>query len=148
MDLKMMMLFLFLLVILIVNLIKYNNRNKGFSVPTSISNKYKKSKISTSKIKIRSNRYFEDIEESVFLDVKMSEGMFGSNDTSRRQMKVICILVYEKPYRSGIRKLVSPPINLQEDTLRNILTEVKEIEVYIDPDNEENYYFDLSFLKY
>ncbi|ASZ09777.1 hypothetical protein KTO58_27090 [Chitinophaga pendula] len=78
--------------------------------------------------------------------VQMLDALAGK-EHSQEIRREGCYLVYAyKDSAGAVKKLVSPYIGMDHATLSFKLLAQKEISIYINPVNTEEYYFDISFL--
>ena len=96
-------------------------------------------------IVIKSREYWED-QDVELSGTAMLDAMYGREELNSKQRKVISALLYEGEYNGKTVKYHSSPIYQDELTIRAALSNIKEVKVYVDPNDESNYYFDISSL--
>lgn len=97
---------------------------------------------------VRHSSYFEergtddDLEYEVFSYYHPS---YNSTPTYEKVNQVV--LIWETTYQDVKRRFISPFLDKDETTVRFKMAAAKNTTLYVDPENVENYFFDISFLE-
>jgi len=106
----------------------------------------RKIKVEIEKCIIKPVQHWEKKEEKGALEIKMLDALSGREAIKDVQVNG-CYIIYEYELQGDTKKkLVSPFINKDHVTLSFLLQGQKEIFIYMNPDNSDEYYFDLEFL--
>ncbi|WP_170302606.1 hypothetical protein [Chitinophaga oryziterrae] len=90
-------------------------------------------------------KYTDEIKNNASLEVQMLDGLIGKKTADTQSMNV-CYLVYCYEVDGKRVKMASPPIYKDRITIHYLLEQKKNISIYVDRENKDNYYFDLEFL--
>jgi hypothetical protein len=133
-----------ILVSLIVGVYQYKMKIFGSYIPP---NPLKKNGLlvllNPEDIVIKSRNYWEDQEVEISR-TNMIDSIYGREKPIQKEKKVVSVLVYEGQHNGKLVKYVSPPLYKNEESIRSIMSRLKSITVYVDRENENNYYFDIT----
>jgi hypothetical protein len=113
---------------------------------TQLKNRGDRIYVDFSKCEIKENSYSEEINESETLQGSAILGsLYPSQNVEHREV-VQSVIVFESIYNGKTIKFLSPIIPKDKTTLLFLLYAQKETYIYLDPKDEDTYYFDLEFL--
>ena len=127
-------------------------RKKDFSrrkykLPNEIKSKYRKISLSTDKMEILANDYYEENIEGGNYRVKTIDALYDSNRNYSEVHKFASVIVYNNYVVMGKKyRLRSETIDSNPNDIGEKLKKKGIIDIYFDEKNIENHYFDLSFL--
>ena len=126
---------------------KRNFTRKKYRLPDEIKSRYKKISLSTDKMEILTNDYFEEDFEAGNYEVKAIDALYDSNRNYSQVHKFASALVYNNYLVMGKKyRLRSETIDLRPDDIEEKLRKKETIDIYLDEKDIKNHYFDLSFL--
>ncbi|MGN6495708.1 MAG: hypothetical protein ACTHLE_27200 [Agriterribacter sp.] len=136
-----------LIIGLILGAIKYKKQSSKFNLDIPLVKTGKQLIINFADCEIKSRRYFEEKQGSVW--PSRTEIMDGFYDNRKEPVKIekeVSVILYRRPMLGRILEYKSDPVYISEAILRNILDEKRTTIIYVDRENPNKYYFDLSFL--
>jgi hypothetical protein len=147
----MIKLLLLFVAIIIVIIVKYIQLKRKESLNRTSKNYFLKERgkvlsIKPDELLVKSNNYWEE-KGSEVSKITMVDALYNSERNFPQEQKFRTVLIYDGLVNDRPVKYISPSINLDEVTLRYRLFNVPEVKIYIDKQNGNNYYFDLSFLQ-
>ena len=96
-------------------------------------------------IKIKTREY--SIESDVGMSrSSMLDSLYQPERNTIKENKIISVLIYEGNRNGKVVRYTSSPVYKDEISIRFYLSQQKAIKIYIDPSNQDNYYFDVSFI--
>lgn len=93
-----------------------------------------------------SNFQQEIINDGIPSRIEMLDALYDGNRNYKTQEIQQTYIIFYKQYKGKSYKFVSPAINQNEDVIKRYIDTQKGVDLYIDPINPANYYFDLAYL--
>lgn len=97
---------------------------------------------------IRSRDYFESsVMDTIPSRMDMLDSLYGGPNDEKKIKKVVSVITYKYKDETGQTiEYRSEPIYASEDTIRySFLNSKRDLIIYVDPNNKNNYYFDVNF---
>ena len=119
-----------------------------YSLPPELTNSYNKLTLPISELTVLDRNYTDQVDDNSYSDIAIADALYDPERNVRHVEKWVSVLVYE-PYlfRGKSYRLNSISIDMDKKMLSDRLRrELTSIDVYIDPQDPRNHYFDLSFL--
>lgn len=106
-----------------------------------------KVKVNLDECEILTNNYVKENSPSDYNSVSIFD-LFNSNDASNGNQELSqSVIVYKKELNNAIITYYSPVVYKDASTLRFHMGSQKHTYIYINKDNPESYFFDISFLE-
>ena len=105
-----------------------------------------KIKLTLDNVEVKSRSYQQEIINDGFpTRIEMLDSLYDNNRNHKTELVQQTYIVYYKKYNDEMYKFVSHATSQNVDTLKRHIESQKGIELYIDPKNPTNYYFDFSY---
>ncbi|HMI63692.1 MAG TPA: hypothetical protein VK518_22405 [Puia sp.] len=131
---------------LVKGLAKYRKAKSDLKSQDHLKETGKKISVSLEDCEIKSGQ-LSDVSEQDFFPtrVEILDSMHNTR-TPKTNAITVYYLIYRQTRSGGDFRFISQPINMSIESLRLRMERQKQTDIYIDPINENKYYFDLSFL--
>jgi hypothetical protein len=144
---KLLLLFIGIVLVIVVRYFQLKRKVIKNNLPQNYSLKKngKILRVNTSELQVKSNHYWENNEIPISR-ISMVDSFYDNEKNFLQDQRFSTVIVYEGNLNGHAVKYVSPEVNMDDVTLRYRLLSVSEVSIYIDPNDDNKYYFDLSFL--
>ena len=101
-------------------------------------------RVSSQDLKIKSRETEVTTQNETAPDIAMLDSFVGKHNEERRDKVWVSVVYYETEFKSKAVRFVSDPINADEEYVRSILSQKAAVHIYVNPNNSNDYVFDLK----